>query len=91
MDFETNTDARSYRVCFDKIERVLGFRQAKTLHDGVTEIDTALSQGLVRNPASPAYHNHKLLSFPGRELNKQFSVLRAIQGTVGANDAAAGA
>ena len=91
MDFETNTDKRSYRVCFDKIERVLGFRPAKTLHDGVTEIDTALSQGLVRNPASPAYHNHKLLSFPGRELNKQFSVLRAIQGTVGASDAAAGA
>ena len=91
VDYETNSDARSYRVCFDKIEQVLGFRTTRTLVDGVTEIDAALSQGLVTDPSSPLYHNHKLLSLPGRELSEQLIALQEVQSTVATCDAAAGA
>jgi len=79
VDYETNSDARSYRVCFDKIEQVLGFRSTRTLLDGMSEIDAALSKGLVKDPSSPLYHNHKLLSLPGRELGEQFSASREFQ------------
>ena len=91
VDYETNSDARSYRVCFDKIEQVLGFRPTRTLLDGMSEIYSALSEGLVKDPSLPLYHNHKLLSLPGRELNKQFSALREVQGRASSSDAAAGA
>jgi hypothetical protein len=91
VDYETNSDARSYRVCFDKIEQALGFRSTRTLLDGMSEIDAALSRGLVKDPSSPLYHNHKLLSLPGRELGEQFSAPREFQGSVVSSDAAAGA
>ena len=90
VEHETNSDTRTYRVCFDKIEQVLGFRSTRTLADGVREIHGALTQGLAADPSSPIYHNHKLLSLPGNELNKQFSALRAAHGTVAASDVAAG-
>ena len=91
VDYETNSDARTYRVRFDKIEQVLGFHSARTLLDGVKEIHRALSRGLVKDPSSPRYHNHKLLSFPGGELNKQLSALRAARGAAARSDIAAGA
>lgn len=38
-------DKRSYNICFDKIEKVLGYRTNMQVHDGVSEIRDALEKG----------------------------------------------
>ena len=51
-DFEvdyinTIEDLRSYRVAFDKIERILGFEPQKTVTDGVRELAAAITSGVL--------------------------------------------
>ncbi len=57
---ESNTDPRDYRVRFDKIERLLGFRAVKSLGGGILEMDAMLARGLIRDYRDPIYHNHRL-------------------------------
>lgn len=44
---EGSTDRRSYRVSFDRIRRVLGFRAQRTVTDGIREVILAVAQGLL--------------------------------------------
>ena len=78
--YEQNGDARSYRASFEKIRRVLGVKCSTTLDSGISEILTALERGVVEDPLSPIYHNHRLAALPGPELNKQVAALRSVYG-----------
>jgi nucleoside-diphosphate-sugar epimerase len=50
-------DPRDYKVSFDKIARVLGFRPAITVPDGVDEIVAALDAGRFRDPFDGRHRN----------------------------------
>jgi nucleoside-diphosphate-sugar epimerase len=50
-------DPRDYKVSFDKIARVLGFRPALTVPDGVAEIVAALDAGRFRDPFHGRHRN----------------------------------
>lgn len=50
-------DPRDYRVSFEKIARVLGFRITQTVEQGIQEIRDALSQGMVTHVDDPHYRN----------------------------------
>ncbi len=54
---ERREDPRSYRVSFEKIERVLGYRAAWTVEDGIRELVPALRSGVFPNPDDPRYRN----------------------------------
>ena len=44
------TDPRTYRVSFDRIERLWGFRATKRVRDGIEEIAAAVRNGRVADP-----------------------------------------
>ncbi len=50
-------DPRDYRVVFDKIKTMLGFRIAKTVPEGMQEILSCIQQDLFANPDDPIYYN----------------------------------
>lgn len=52
-------DKRSYRVSFKKIEKLMGFKNEKSVKDGVIEIKEALENEKIINPDNPIYYNHK--------------------------------
>lgn len=59
--YESNGDARNYRVSFEKIRRMLGFECRTSLPVGIGEIRGALAQGRVLDYRLPIYHNDKQL------------------------------
>ena len=50
-------DPRDYKVSFDRIARVLGFRPAMTVADGVAEIIAALDARRFADPFGPGHTN----------------------------------
>ena len=52
-------DKRSYRVSFKKIENTLGFKNEKTVEDGIIEIKEAIESGKIADPDDNRYYNHK--------------------------------
>lgn len=50
-------DPRDYKVSFDRIARVLGFRPAMTVADGVAEIIAALDARRFADPFGPGHRN----------------------------------
>ena len=58
VEYVANSDARRYRVSFDKIRSRLGFLTRRTLASGVAEIREALARGAgkptARRPAKTA-------------------------------------
>jgi nucleoside-diphosphate-sugar epimerase len=54
-------DARDYRVSFDKIHQVMGFKPRFTVLDGIREIADALAGGQIRDPFADIYHNFRHL------------------------------
>jgi nucleoside-diphosphate-sugar epimerase len=52
-----NADRRNYRVSFEKIERVLGFRCERTLESGIEEIYAAISSGLIADFTTDQFNN----------------------------------
>ncbi len=52
-------DKRSYHVSFKKIEDTLGFKNEKTVKDGVIEIKDAIESGIIKDPNNDKYYNHK--------------------------------
>lgn len=50
-------DPRTYRVSFDKIERLWGFRAERRVGDGITEIAEAIRAGRVPEPYGARYVN----------------------------------
>lgn len=58
-------DKRDYRVSFDKIQHVLGYRTRFTVADGAREIVQAFKDGLVSEPKDERYHNFRYLQTHG--------------------------
>jgi nucleoside-diphosphate-sugar epimerase len=54
-------DQRNYRVAFDKIESVLGFRPERTVSDGVEEIARAVASGQIADAKDPRHSNVRAL------------------------------
>jgi nucleoside-diphosphate-sugar epimerase len=52
-----NADRRNYRVSFEKIERVLGFRCERSLESGIEEIYAAISSGLIADFTTDQFNN----------------------------------
>jgi nucleoside-diphosphate-sugar epimerase len=52
-----NADRRNYRVSFEKIERVLGFRCERTLESGIEEIYAAIQSGLIADFTTDQFNN----------------------------------
>ena len=50
-------DPRDYRVNFSKIQKALGYTITKTVPDGLREIHSILTDGLITNSNSPHYRN----------------------------------
>jgi nucleoside-diphosphate-sugar epimerase len=70
IDHTASSDRRSYRVCFDKIRRHLGFTCSKTVVDGVLELKSALERGLISDYRAPLYSNVKSLQEYGTPRQK---------------------
>ena len=51
------TDPRTYRVCFDWIERAWGFRATRRVADGIEEVARAVRTGVIANPDDRRYYN----------------------------------
>jgi len=60
-----NNDLRNYRVNFDKIRNLTGFRASYTLRDGVEELRNALDEGRITNYMDLRYHNQRYLKALG--------------------------
>lgn len=60
------SDRRNYAVSFKKIQRVLGYRAATLMRDGIEEMVQAFQRGAYGNYRAPAYSN--------LEMTKQASV-----------------
>jgi len=54
---EKNEDPRDYKVDFRKIKEVLGFSITKTVPDGLKEIHSILSDGLILDPYASKFSN----------------------------------
>lgn len=50
-------DPRDYRVCFDFISQTLGFKNTKTVVDGIREFIKAVREGQFRDRENPLYSN----------------------------------
>jgi hypothetical protein len=51
------SDPRTYRVSFDRIERLWGFRATKRVGDGIEEVARALRSGAIPDPEHRRYVN----------------------------------
>ena len=54
---EKNEDPRDYRVNFDKIHDVLGFKITKTVPDGINEIYKLVKSGIITDTHSQKFRN----------------------------------
>ena len=54
---ERNEDPRDYRVNFDKIRRDLGFTITRRVPDGIREIESMISSGIIADPYLAKYSN----------------------------------
>jgi nucleoside-diphosphate-sugar epimerase len=50
-------DHRTYRVCFDRIEREWGFRATRRVGDGIEEVARAVRTGVIADPRERRYYN----------------------------------
>ncbi len=50
-------DPRDYRVCFDKIEKQLGFRCQYTVEDGIASVAQLVRSGAISDLDSPEFRN----------------------------------
>ena len=57
-NINTIEDRRSYKVRFDKIEKILKFRAQKTVKDGIIEISQAIKKGKLSDTENKIYYNH---------------------------------
>ena len=69
-EIRNDDDPRNYRVDFSKIQRVLGFRAAVPLEDGIREIVDAVVAGRIEDWRNPVYSNVKTLQGEGLRILK---------------------
>ncbi|MDA0748321.1 MAG: NAD(P)-dependent oxidoreductase [bacterium] len=50
-------DPRDYRVCFDKIKRVLDYRITRRVEDGIEEVMSLIQQGVITDLEDSSYRN----------------------------------
>jgi nucleoside-diphosphate-sugar epimerase len=50
-------DPRDYRVCFDKISSVLGYRISRRVEDGIEEVMAVIRGGVITDIDDPFYRN----------------------------------
>ena len=60
-DMTFGGDMRDIAVSFEKIQRDLGFRAARSLDDGVREVLHALRTGLIQEPGHARYRNAQFI------------------------------
>jgi nucleoside-diphosphate-sugar epimerase len=75
-----NTDLRNYRINFDKIQNLTGFRARYTVRDGVEELKKAFEQRQITDYMDLRYHNQrylKALGSPGHKDAKDALVMAA--------------
>ena len=70
LEHVENSDRRNYRVNFDKLHRLTGFRSHYTLRDGVEEIKRAFDQGRIADYTDLRYHNERYLKAVGNPAHK---------------------
>ncbi|MBI3732945.1 MAG: NAD(P)-dependent oxidoreductase [Chloroflexi bacterium] len=58
-------DQRNYRVSFQKFRERVNFVPAHTVRDSITELKTAVEQGLIGDYRDPKYSNYKTLADEG--------------------------
>jgi nucleoside-diphosphate-sugar epimerase len=58
-----NEDERNYRVSFDKISNLLGYKTEKTVLDGIKEIADSLRNGEIKNYKDAKYYNVNLKEY----------------------------
>ena len=58
-----NEDERNYRVSFDKISNLLGYKTEKTVLDGIEEIADSLRNGKIKNYKDDIYYNVNLMEY----------------------------
>ena len=61
VEFAPVVDHRNYRVSFDKVADMLGFRALRTVSDGVHEIARALQSGKIMDSRDPRHSNVRAL------------------------------
>lgn len=59
-------DPRSYRVSFERIREILGFRPKRTVDDAIDEVGGLLGSGRIADFTNELFHNAKWLSLNGR-------------------------
>jgi nucleoside-diphosphate-sugar epimerase len=62
LELGTNSDRRNYRVDFSKVEKMVGYSPKWKLEDGITQVITAIRDGVVSDYNLPAYSNVKILN-----------------------------
>jgi nucleoside-diphosphate-sugar epimerase len=60
-DLTFGGDMRDITVSFEKVRRVLGFKPALTVDDGVRELVHALRTGIIRDPHDERYRNAQFI------------------------------
>lgn len=65
-----NSDLRNYRVSFDKIERLIGFRCQYSVEDGVRQIKLAFDSGEIASYQNILFNNGVFLRESGTPENK---------------------
>ena len=58
-----NEDERNYRVSFDKISNLLGYKTEKTVLGGIEEIADSLRNGKIKNYKDDIYYNVHLMEY----------------------------
>jgi nucleoside-diphosphate-sugar epimerase len=64
-----NADRRNYRVSFDKVRNMVGFRNKVTLIEGIRELKEAFETGAVADYTDSSYHNQRHLEQSGSPAN----------------------
>jgi nucleoside-diphosphate-sugar epimerase len=65
------SDARSYRVSFERIESTLGFRGNQTVDDAIVEVSKLLETGAIPDYTDEVFYNSKWLSTTRNQSQRQ--------------------
>jgi nucleoside-diphosphate-sugar epimerase len=65
------SDARSYRVSFERIESTLGFRGSQTVDDAIVEVSRLLEAGTIPDYTDEVFYNSKWLSATRNQNQRQ--------------------